>query len=139
MGLISSATVTICGNFAEVQTSKPENFDYMSNAKWLEVYPFSKREKIGKTICSCKQVKIFYHPYFGEDAYHLEACNLMKRLRDRSSLRNLWAWDHLPAIAFTEQAVEASVNPGIYVKMVSEAVKVKVRVANVNGHQVKLL
>lgn len=82
---------------------------------------------------------VCYQTYMGEDVYHLESCNLVKRLQDRPSLRNLWAWDHLSSIAFTERAVDASVDPGIYIEVVSTAANVKVRIANINGNQVKLL
>jgi hypothetical protein len=32
-------TMFVCGNFAEVLPEKPKDYDYETDAKWLEPYP----------------------------------------------------------------------------------------------------
>ena len=125
----------ICGNFAEVQPEKPKDFDYMSTAKWLEDYPLDKRECIGGTICSCKKVLVHYAPYYGWDYFHVDTCNLMRKLKDRPQLGILWAYDHLPSIQFSGKAVPADTPVGIYIRTSSVASKIKVRRVGTNNLQ----
>lgn len=127
MGCITSGGLTVIGNFADLQPNRPENFDYMSDAKWLEDYPLDKRERIGGTVCSCKKIRVHYSPYYGYDNYHVESCNLMRKIRDKPQLTILWAYNHLPAIIFSRQAVPAKHRIPIYIKAISRTHKLKVR------------
>lgn len=90
--------VTVLGNFAPLLTEKPEPFDYEKTCKWLEPYPFDVRERIGRVVCSCTHLEAHYAPYYGWDYYHLKSCNLMKQLRARPQLLNLWQYQTLPAV-----------------------------------------
>lgn len=128
MGCIVSGEVIATGNFAELQPEPPRDFDYMTDAKWLEDYPFDKRECIGGTICSCKKVRVHFSPYYGWDHYHLETCNLMRKLNDQPRLAILWAFDHLPAIAFSKKAVPADSRIPQYIKIQSKSYRIKVNI-----------
>lgn len=127
MDVIESGNIIICGNFAELLPSKPKNFDYMSNAKWLEPYPFERREVIGGTICSCDKVEWWHNVYWEPDVFHLKTCNLMKKLRDNPGLANLWAYEHLPQVAFSSLAVPADTKVKMYISYRSRTYRVRVR------------
>lgn len=103
MGCIVGNGVAICDNFAEVQDKKPENFDYMSDANWLETYPKDwERIKIGKTTCDCKQVETHYAPYYGFTWYHSKECALIKRVEAQPQLMNLPAFWNVETIGYSE-------------------------------------
>lgn len=123
-----SDQVTMCGNFADVLPKKPEYFDYMGTGKWLETYSYDKRERIGGTVCSCKQIEVHFAPYLGWDIFHTSSCNLMRKVKDQPQLMTLLAYEHLPNIRFSKQAVEASKPVTTYVKVISRKERVKVRV-----------
>lgn len=121
--------ITICGNFAELLPEKPKDFDYMSTAKWLEPYPFDKRDVIGGTTCNCKYVVVNYAPYYGFDYYHQDTCFLMQKYRNTPNADFFWSMASLPLISFGDNAVPADTPPRMYIKGRSTSVKVKVRLA----------
>jgi len=97
--------MVVCGNFAEVQPEKPKDFDYMSSAKWLEPFPKewqNDRIKIGKTTCDCKQIETHYAPYYGHTWYHSKECALIKRVEQTPGLRNLWCFENVELIGYSE-------------------------------------
>lgn len=125
----------MCGNFAEVQDTKPEPFDYERTAKWYEPYPFDKREVIGGTVCNCKTVKVHYAPYYGHDYFHSESCFLMQKYRNTPNADYFYSMESLPSISFGENAVPADTPPRAYIQGRSSTSRVKVRhsaVSNIN-------
>lgn len=124
----------VCGNFAELQERKPEPFDYDRTAKWLEPYPFEWRETLGKTVCNCKTVRVNYAPYYGFDYYHLDTCNLMRKLEAEPGIRNLYEI-YLPAITRYNDAVPNTDRIPLYIKSRSSTHRVRVRhspIRNIN-------
>ena len=105
----------ICGNFAERTDTKPESFDYDHTAKWYEAYPFDWRETLGGTVCNCSRVKVNYAPYFGYDYFHLDSCNLMRKLDAEPGIYNL-VETYLPAINHYTDAVPNSDHIPLYIK-----------------------
>ena len=126
MGCISSGSLIICGNFAEVLSEKPKDFDGMKDYKWLEPYSFDWRETLGKTICNCKTVEVHYAPYYGFDYYHTKGCNLLKKLEAEPQLENLYEL-HLPAINHYNDAVPNRENIPLYIRKEGRAKKVEVK------------
>lgn len=116
----------ICGNFAELQDTKPEPFDYDKTARWVEPYSFEWRETLGKTICNCKTVRVSYAPYYGHDYFHNDNCNLMRKLEAEPQIQNLYE-TYLPAINHYNDAVPDSDHIPIYIKSSSRTSHVKVR------------
>lgn len=118
----------ICGNFAERQESKPENFDYMTTGKWYEDYPFDWRETLGGVICNCKRIKVNYAPYYGFDHFHLDTCNLMRKLAAEPGIENLIE-TYLPSITRYTDSVPNSDHIPLYIKGLnsSRACKIKVK------------
>lgn len=103
MGCIDGGGIVICGNFAEVLPEEPKNFDYMSDAKWLEPYPKKwERIKIGKTTCDCKKIETHFQPWYGFTWYHSKDCALIKRVKERPQLRNLWCFENVEVIGYSE-------------------------------------
>jgi len=103
MSCISGNGMTICGNFAEVQESKPQNFDYDSDAKWYEPYPKDwERIKIGKTTCDCKKIETHFAPWYGYTWFHTEECALLKKVKERPQLMNLPAFYNVETIGHSE-------------------------------------
>lgn len=117
----------ICGNFAELLPEQPKDFDYSNTGKWMQGYPFEKREVIGGTACNCKKVECHYAPYYGFDYYHNKNCNLTRKVTSRPGLMNLWAYEHLPAIRFSDQAAEFDGPIPLYVETSSRTSRVTVR------------
>ena len=117
----------ICGNFAELQDKKPDPFDYDRTAKWLEPYPFDKREVIGGTVCNCKTVKVHYAPYYGFDYFHLDSCFLMQKYRNTTNPDYFWSMQYLPSIQFGDNAVPVDTPPRAYIKGRSSTSHIKVR------------
>lgn len=107
--------IVISGNFAERTETKPDDFDYMHTGKWYEPYPFEWREKLGSTICSCSRVKVNYAPYYGFDYFHLDTCNLMRKLEAEPGIANLYEC-YLPAITRYTDAVESPDHIPLYIK-----------------------
>lgn len=139
MGVEYFGDVIVHGNFAEVQNSKPKDFDYLHDAKWMEDYPFTIREKIGSVVCSCKRIEVHYAPYYGWNHFHLKSCNLLRVLHDRPQLANFWAYDHLPSIAFSDKAVPKNTRISLYVSTRSRKQHIKVRSNNINNNQLSLI
>ena len=100
MGMISNGKVTIIGNFAKVTKKKPK--DWMKDYKVMVPYFFNWREKIGKVTCDCTECLECYQPYYGRTWYHSDDCALMKQVKARPSLLNLWPYQSLPLIAHDE-------------------------------------
>jgi len=120
--------IMICGNFAERQETEPENFDFMSTAKWYQDYPCEWRETLGGVVCSCKRVKVDYAPYYGFDYFHLDNCNLMRKLAAEPGIHNLIE-TYLPAMTHYNDSVPNTAHIPIYIKgpKRGRAYKVKVR------------
>ena len=118
--------ITICGNFAERLEEKPADFDYMTTGKWYEPYPFETREKIGHVICSCKRVKVDFAPYYGWDMWHEDSCNLMRQLKAKPQLANLWQYSYLPAI-YPASDVPADKPVPLWIDTRSRRATIKVR------------
>lgn len=89
MGVIIMGDIAVHGNFEEVQLEKPEDFDYKSDAKWLEPYSMEWRETMGNAICSCTKVEVHFQPYYGFDYYHQKTCSLMRKLDAEPQITNL--------------------------------------------------
>lgn len=103
MGSINYGDVIICGNFAEVLPEKPKDFNYDTDAKWLEPYPKdAERITIGKTTCDCKQIETHFAPYYGFTWYHTDKCALLQRVKARPQLRNLPAFWGVETIGYSE-------------------------------------
>jgi hypothetical protein len=117
----------ICGNFAERQESKPENFDFMTTGKWYEDYPFGWRETLGGVICNCKRIKVNYAPYYGFDHFHLDTCNLMRKLAAEPGLANLMEI-YLPSITRYTDSVPNSDHIPLYIKGLSSSRARKIKV-----------
>lgn len=130
--------IIVCGNFAEIMPEKPKDFDYTTTGKWMEDYPYDIRECIGGTIYSCKKIEVNYAPYYGWDNYHNQNCNLMRKIRINPQLTNLWAYDHLPAFAFSDKAVPAATHVPMYIKQVKHTQSIKVRLPGLNINQLSL-
>jgi len=93
----------MCGNFAEVLPEKPKDFDYESDAKWLEPYPKEmERIRIGKTTCDCKQIETHYAPWYGYSWFHVKDCALLKRVKERPQLLNLPAFYNVECIGYSD-------------------------------------
>lgn len=82
-------SLTITGNFAELQQSKPEPFNYDRTAKWIEPYEAEWREVLGDAVCNCTTIEVHYAPYYGFDHYHRPNCNLMRKLEAQPGIYNL--------------------------------------------------
>ena len=96
-------TMVVCGNFAEVLPEKPKDFDYQDNAKWLEPFPKDwERIKIGKTTCDCKQMETHYAPWYGFTWLHSDECALVKRVEAHPQLKNLWCFEDVKTIGYSE-------------------------------------
>lgn len=121
----TNGRISICGNFAELQDSKPEPFDYDHTAKWLEPYSFDWREVLGKTICNCKMVEVHYAPYFGFDYFHNQNCNLMRKLRAEPGIQNLRELN-LPAITHYTDSVPNQENIPLYIAGINRASRIKI-------------
>jgi len=85
----TNGSLTITGNFAELQQSKPEPFNYDRTAKWIEPFTMEWREVMGDAICSCTTVEVHYAPYYGFDFYHRDNCSLMRKLAAQPQIANL--------------------------------------------------
>ncbi len=119
--------MTISGNFAQRQESKPKDFDYMSTGKWYENYPFDWRETLGGVICNCKRVKVNYAPYYGFEFFHLDSCNLMRKLEAEPGIQNLIE-TYLPAITHYTDAVPNSDHISLYIKGLKKSRKHNIKV-----------
>lgn len=106
MGCLSDdeGTIFVCGNFAELLPEKPKDFDYESDAKWLEPWPkeWPDRVTIGKTTCDCKQIETHYAPWYGFTWYHNKECALIKRVEERPGLKNLWCFENVELIGYSD-------------------------------------
>lgn len=107
--------ITISGNFAERTETKPKDFDYNRTGKWYEPYSFEWRETLGGTICNCSRIKVNYAPYFGYDYYHLDSCNLMRKLDAEPGIHNL-VQTYLPAITRYTDSVPNRDRIPLYIK-----------------------
>lgn len=130
--------ITVCGNFAEVQDSKPEPFDYDHTCKWYDDYPFDWRETLGKTVCNCKKVLVHYAPYYGYDYFHQDTCNLMRKLDAEPQILNLGETS-LPAITHYTDAVPNSNHIPLYIRTVGRKSHIKVKTFFRNERQMALL
>lgn len=103
MGCLVGDGITVCGNFAEVLPEKPKDFDYETDAKWREPYPKKwKRITIGKTTCDCKEMETHFQPWYGYSWFHSKECALIKRVEERPGLRNLWCFENVETIGYSE-------------------------------------
>lgn len=105
MGCISDedGTMFMCGNFAERTDKKPKDFDYQSDGKWYEPYPKElERITIGRTTCDCTRIKTDYAPWYGFTWSHSDECALIKRVKEHPQLRNLWCFDGVETIGYSE-------------------------------------
>lgn len=127
----------ICGNFASLQNTKPEPFDYDHTAKWIEPYSFEWRETLGKTICNCKNVEVNYAPYYGFDYFHMNGCNLIRKLAAEPQILNLGE-TYLPAITHYTDAVPNRENVPLYIQGISRAKLIQVHL-KVSTRQVAML
>ena len=104
MDCASTEYITVCGNFAELQQSKPEPFDYDKTARWIEPYSMDWREVLGDAICNCATVEVNYAPYYGWDYFHRPNCNLMRKLASQPQIANLQEV-YLPAMNHFDDSV----------------------------------
>lgn len=119
--------ITITGNFAELQQSKPEPFNYGRTAKWIEPFKMEWREIMGDAICSCTTVEVHYAPYYGFDFYHRDNCSLMRKLAAQPQIANLREIV-LPAMTQWDDSVANDGKLHIWVDNKSKRVKkIKVR------------
>lgn len=128
----------ICGNFASVDESKPEPFDYDRTAKWREPYSFEWRETLGKAICNCRMVEVHYAPYYGFDYFHTEGCNLLRKLNAEPGIYNLRE-TYLPGITRYTDAVPNREHIPLYIRGVSRKSRVTVKVCKQPPLQLALL
>lgn len=123
----SFGNVTIVGNFAKLQDSKPEPFDYDRTAKWIEPYTAEWREVMGDAICNCATVEVHYAPYYGWDFFHRPTCNLMRKLAAQPGIANLREI-RLPAMVQWDDSVQNDGKLHIWVdKKISHAKTVEVK------------
>lgn len=119
--------IAVCGNFAELQQSKPEPFDYDHTAKWIEPYKNEWREVLGDAVCNCTTVEVHYAPYYGSDFFHRPTCNLMRKLAAEPGIANLREI-HLPAMIQWSDSVPDTGKLTIWVdNKTKRAKRVKVR------------
>lgn len=71
----------------------------------MRPYFFKWREKIGKIECDCKEVLETYMPYYGCTWYHSQECALIKQLKDKPHLKNLWCYQYLPGFQIDYDAM----------------------------------
>lgn len=116
----------MCGNFAKLNDTKPEPFDYDRTAKWIEPYDMEWREVLGDAVCNCTTVEVHYAPYYGYDYYHRPTCNLMRKLDKSLGIHNFYEI-YLPAMNQYNNAVKATQQRSIWVYKPSRSYKVKVR------------
>lgn len=127
MGCITEGSLTICGNFAKVLPKKPKDFDYNSDAKWIEPYPFDMRDVIGTTVCNCKYIVTHFSPWHGFDSYHQDTCFLMQKFRNTPNAEYFYAMEALPRISFGDNAVPADTPPRMYIQGRSTKTRIRVR------------
>jgi hypothetical protein len=133
--------ITITGNFAELQQTKPEPFNYDKTAKWIEPYACEWREVLGDAVCSCTTVEVHYAPYYGFDHYHRDTCNLMRKLRAEPQIQNLREVS-LPAMIQYSDSVPNTGKISIWVENKtkrSKKVSVRHKVSSNNPLQVALI
>lgn len=119
--------ITITGNFAELQDSKPEPFDYDRTSKWIEPYAAEWREIMGDAICSCTTVEVHYAPYYGCDHFHRPGCSLLRKLAAQPQISNLREV-HLPSMVQWDDSIPNDGKLHIWVENKSKRAKVvKVR------------
>lgn len=123
----TNGSITITGNFAKLQDSKPEPFNYDRTAKWLEPYNCEWREVLGDAICNCTTVEVHYAPYYGWDHFHRPQCNLMRKLAAQPQIANLRE-TFLPSMIQYDDSVPNDGKLHIWVEPKrSRAKKIKVR------------
>lgn len=83
-----------------IEKVKPEGFD--EPYRIMVPYKFKWRVKIGKVECDCKEVEECYQPWYGFDWYHSEACALMRLVKEKPQLKNLWCYQGIERIASSE-------------------------------------
>jgi hypothetical protein len=103
MGAIYGDGIVIHGNFAKITKRKPKDID--KDYKTMRPYFFKWREKIGKIECDCTEVLETYMPYYGCTWYHSDDCALMKQMKAKPHLWNLWRYQHLPGFPIDYDAV----------------------------------
>lgn len=133
--------ITITGNFAELQQSKPEPFDYDHTAKWIEPYNCEWREVLGDAVCNCITVEVHYTPYYGWDYYHRPQCNLMRKLAAQPQIANLREV-RLPAMIQYNDSVPNTGKLSIWVEdktKRSKKIKVKTTMRIINENQLALV
>lgn len=123
--------MVVCGNFEELLSEKPKDFDFENSYRWIEPYPFDKRDVIGGTVCNCKYVRVNYQPWYGYDYYHQDSCFLMQKYRATPNACYFWAMENLPAITFSENSVPANAPKRMFIQGRSTSSKVKVRTSPV--------
>lgn len=101
MGLKHIGNATILGNFSKITKERPKNW-FDKDYKIMIPYPFKWREKIGKVECDCTEVMESHMPYYGFNYSHSDECALMKLLKAKPQLRNLWCYGHLPSFLLEE-------------------------------------
>jgi len=102
MGCIDNGKVVILGNFAKITKKKPKDW-WDKDYKVMVPYPFKWREKIGGIECDCNEVLECHQPYYGCDWYHSEECALIKRIKEKPQLMNLWQYSHLPQLPVAQE------------------------------------
>lgn len=132
MSIITMGDAIICGNFSEIQQKKPEPFDYDSESKWIEDYPLEWRETLGRTVCNCKKLEVHYAPYYGWDYYHMDSCNLVRKLYDNPGIRNLYE-SYLPRVTRYTDAVPADTPAPLYISGRTSTKHIKVKQVTVNN------
>jgi len=127
MGIIQMGDVIVHGNFAEVLPEKPKEFDYNSDAKWIEPYSMEWREVLGDAVCNCTTVEVHFAPYYGFSFFHRDTCNLMRKIEAQPGIANLYEV-YLPSMTQYHNAVENTGKLSIWVhKKPSRAKKIKVK------------
>ena len=96
----SASEIHICGNFEPITAEKPADW-IDKNYKILVPYKFDWRETIGKVTCDCAEILECYQVWYGWTWYHSDDCALMKKVKARPQLRNLWQYANLPLLAGT--------------------------------------
>lgn len=127
MGVIAMGNVLVHGNFAELLPEKPKDFDYENDAKWLEPYDLEWREVLGDAVCNCTKVEVHFAPYYGFSYFHMDTCNLMRKIAVQPGIANFYEV-YLPSMTQYHNAVKNTGKLSIWVhKKPTRAKKIKVK------------
>ncbi len=88
MSCLHGEGIVICGNFADVEKTRPKDWAERDSA-WIEPFNMKWRDKLGKVDCDCRDLEWRYQPYYGFSVYHMPDCAIGKHLKKHPGIENL--------------------------------------------------